>query len=256
MYFTDKFRRSELKLMHPGLVKESPGRKPPPSYRNATSDDFMFFSKVYSGNYGYHSSVSPPNSDALKQASKLKVEINEISRKMKAIEYTLLEKNRKIASEAGINYGFTANLESTKDYTANLKNQIALHEKAKAIEKKQKELEVKQRLLDLKKLSDQQLTERKNYIEKTSQYKNELETQEGIKKSIEMKQSSLFPALKNPMRSYGSVSNLRDMEVPFNKNNNSLTVSLSKLPEFHQPFYTKNNPKIIRTSPLTGINRS
>ena len=250
MYFTDKFPKSELKLMHAGLSGQFSGRKQPTIHKNITSTDFMFLSKIYSESRYQHSLPILPNEEDIKQISKLQLEINEKNRKIKEMESLLEEKKEKL-SNSNPNY-LKGQQEFYEEYTAELKNQIKEHEKVKTQEKRKKEEELLKRLSDLQKMKEDEAKFRKSMIGKAEEYKNVLETQKKLKKTIEYSQSIVFPALKTRKKSFFHIENMQEIKIPLEKNNNSLAVSMSSLPVFNEQRFTKNHPKVIRTSPILG----
>ena len=108
------------------------------------------------------------------------------------------------------------------------------------------------RLSDLQKMKEDEAKFRKSMIGKAEEYKNVLETQKKLKKTIEYSQSIVFPALKTRKKSFFHIENMQEIKIPLEKNNNSLAVSMSSLPVFNEQRFTKNHPKVIRTSPILG----
>ena len=149
MYFTDKFPKSDLKMLHPGLIKKSPGRRLPEIHKNITSNDFMFLSKVYSENiFAKHEPISTikPNFESISQMTKLQLEIHEKERKIKEMETLLELKLKNEAKQLGITAGFTNTYQNfNEEYSKDLQVQIKEHEEKKIKEKIQKLEEVKNR---------------------------------------------------------------------------------------------------------------
>jgi hypothetical protein len=255
MYFTDKFPRSDLKLLHPGLTKQSPGRKPAEVHKNVTSDDFMFLSKVYSNSIfkNPQSPLTPyPANESIKEIARLQLEINQKSKDIQHMEYQLQQKINKDLLLSGIPNTYQNYQDSYKLYSKELQNQIKEHQMNRIKEKELRDKDILKRLEDLKALKDDEILKRKNFVDQAQEYKKLLENQSNLKRSIEYSQSSVFPALRNKNKKSYAPAEFERLEVPLNKNDNSLAVSMSNLSIFSQPRYTKNKPKIIRTSPILG----
>ena len=247
MYFTDKFPRAELKTLHTGLIKQSPGRKQPVIHKNITSNDFQFLSKVYSQMaFAKYPAVSsqPPSQDTLKEIFDLQQEIRDKDRKILQIRL----KAEGLADKVSVGQG----RRDYEEYASELKEQILERKKLDEIEKRQKKAQVEKRLEDLKREKEEEEKRRKRTLERTLEYKNVLETQKNLRKNIEFSASQMFPGLRTGHKSLFDDRKYESLPVPEYKNNNQLTVSLSSLPEFYQTKYTKRHPKLMKSNPITG----
>lgn len=252
MYFTDKFARSDLKLFHPGLMKTSPGRKQPEVHKNATSSDYMFLSKVYSEKAFTNplpTYYENPSSTSIKELTSLQLEINEKNKKIKDMEKLLSMKLQNEAKQLGLPGLKLSQHEFYTEYSKDLQSQIKEHDNAKSRQKLIKEAEAQKRMQDLKKLKEAELRERKIMTEKAEAYKSVLESQKDLRRSLEYSQSTLFPALRNSSQKINP-SLTKFIEIPERRNNNSLTISLSTLPQFSQTRYTRNHPKLVHSNPI------
>lgn len=247
MYFTDKFPRAELKTLHTGLIKQSPGRKQPVIHKNITSNDFQFLSKVYSQMaFAKYPTVSyqPPSKDTLKEIFDLQQEIRDKDRKILQIKLKAEGRNEEVSmGKSKMEY---------EEYASDLKEQILERKKLDDIEKRRKMAEVDKRLEDLKREKEDEEKRRKRVLERTLEYKNVLETQKNLRKNIEFTASQMFPGLRTGHKSLFEDRKYESLPVPEFKNNNQLTVSLSSLPEFYQTKYTKRHPKLVKSNPITG----
>jgi hypothetical protein len=118
--------------------------------------------------------------------------------------------------------------------------------------KQEKQSEVKKRLEELRRLKLEQEENRKKEQVQTMSYKNILETQKNLRKNLEFSESQMFPALRGTHRSLFNERQFESIEIPSKKNENKLTISLSSLPEFYQPKFTKRHPKLMKRNPITG----
>lgn len=246
MYFTDKFPRAELKLLHPGLVKNSPGRGQPVIHKNVTSTDFQFLSKVYSNMaFSRYANLSqePPSSETLQQIFDLQQSIREKDKKIKEFQYKI-QNSRSTGA-------FHKSREDFSGYLDGLKGQIRENEMRKVEERVKKNEEILKRLKDEEKLFNDEEKNRKREMERVNKYKGILETQKNLKKNIEFSQASKFPGLKTQRKMFVD-QKLELIDLPGRLNNNELTIGLSTLPEFYQTKYTKKYPKVVKRNPITG----
>ena len=254
MYFTDKFPKADLKLMHPGLVKSSPGRKQPEVHKNASSSDYMFLSKVASERAFVNPAsvyIEPPTSVSIRELTNLQVEVREKIKQIRDMEDLLNMKLKNEARSMGIpglkkhQHGFY------EEYLKDLQQQIKEHEDVKNKQKALKEIETLRRIHDLNAIKEEELRERKAMMERAQEYKSVLESQKNLRKSMEYSQSTIFPGLRSKNKSIDS-SNVRFIDIPEKKNNNSIAISLSSLPQFSQTRFTKHHPKLVYSNPILG----
>lgn len=246
MYFTDKFPRAELKLLHPGLVKHSPGRRPPVIHKNATSTDFQFLSKVYSNMaFSRYTNLSqhPPSSETLQQIFDLQQTIREKDQKIKEFQYKI-QNSRSTGA-------FNRSKQDFSEYLEGLKGQIRENEMKKVEERVKKNEDIVKRLKEEERIFYDEEKNRGKELERASNYKGILETQKNLKKSLEFSQATKFPGLKTQRKVFVD-QKLELFEVPERLNNNELTIRLSTLPEFSQTNYTKKHPKVVKRNPITG----
>lgn len=246
MYFTDKFPRAELKLLHPGLVKQSPGRRQPEIHKNATSTDYQFLSSVYSKMaFSKYNNLSQeaPSKETLQQIYNLQQSIREKDQKIQDFQH-------KIQNSMSTRT-FNRSKEDYSEYLKDLKDQIRDKELKKTEEKLKKNEEVIKRLKDEQKLFEDEEKHRKKEWNKVVCYKGILETQKNLRKNLEFSQAVKFPGLKTQRNMFDDAK-YELIDVPGRMNNNQLNIELSNMPEFYQTKYTKKHPKVVKTNPITG----
>lgn len=256
MYFTDKFPKSDLKTMHPSLVRTSPGRKQPAIHKNITSNDFMFLSKVYTDmifqKQEFDGTVIKPNPEEIQEALRLQREITEKSRQIQDFESKVMQKFKDQPNALNKAVNFKSFSDMRDEYSKELSQQIREHEAKKLQDRIKRQEILNKRLEDLNQIREEEYEQRQKELWRAQEYKKSLETQSVLKKNYEFSQSAIFPALKGRAKNLFHQESYQKLDIPEKKNNNNLAVSLSMMPEFLQPKYTKRNPLVIKTSPILG----